>query len=70
MNLNRMIMLTSTYLLQNINVNCLTSDVRVLFNFDLFTVYAKRALNNRPQTLKYTIYYVVIFVVNYLLVEL
>ena len=43
-----MIMLTATYLLQNIQVNCLMSDVRVLFNFDVSTVYAKRASNNRP----------------------
>ena len=37
-----MIMLTTT-------VNCLTSDVRVLFNFDLSTVHAKWDSNNRPQ---------------------
>ena len=42
-----MIMLT-TYLLQNILDKWSTSDVRVLFNFDLSTVYAKRASNNRP----------------------
>ena len=44
-----MIMLTTTYLLQNILDKWSTRDVRVLFNFDLSTVYAKRASNNRPQ---------------------
>ena len=44
-----MIMLTTTYLLQNILDKWSTSDVRVLFNFDLSTAYAKRASNNRPQ---------------------
>ena len=44
-----MIMLTTAYLLQNIQVNSLTSYVRVLFNFDLSTVYAKQASNNQPQ---------------------
>ena len=43
-----MIMLTTTYLLQNIKVNCVTSDVRVLFNFDFIsTVYAKRSGGSR-----------------------
>ena len=41
-----MIMLTTSYLLPIFN--CLTSDVRVLFNFDLSTIYANWASNNRP----------------------